>query len=85
MSERVARREKKMENEKRRRRKNSIEERSWEKIEKLLPKKGNVKGQNEQGRKEEQRIGILEIFGTDILALVMFMCICLYCKESENS
>jgi hypothetical protein len=51
MSERVARREKKMENEERRRRKNSIEERSWEKIEKLLPKKGNVKGQNEQGRK----------------------------------
>jgi hypothetical protein len=39
----------------------------------LLPKKGNVKGQNEQRRKKEQRSGILEIFGIDILALVMFM------------
>jgi hypothetical protein len=51
----------------------------------LLPKKGNVKGQNEQGRKKEQRSGIFEIFGIDILALVMFMRICLYCKESESS
>jgi hypothetical protein len=34
-------------------------------------------------KKEESRSGILEIFGIDILGLVMFMCICLYRKESK--
>jgi hypothetical protein len=37
---------------------------------------GNVK---EERRNEERRSGILEIFGIDILGLVM-----LYCKESES-
>jgi hypothetical protein len=50
-----------------------VEERNWEKIDKV-----------EERRKEERRSGILEIFGIDILGLVMFMCICLYSKESES-
>jgi hypothetical protein len=52
-----------------------VEERSWEKIEKWLPieYKWECQGPNEERRKEEPRSGILEIFGIDILGLVMFI------------
>jgi hypothetical protein len=45
------------------------------KIEKWLRKKykWECQGPNEERRKEERRSGILEIFGIDILGLVMFI------------
>jgi hypothetical protein len=61
-----------------------IEERSWGKIEKLLPKEykwecQEAKREKKKGRAAERNFGIY------ILGLAKFMCICFNTKESESS